>query len=415
MVFVNDQKFACESCIKGHRSSSCTHNDRPLFEVKKKGRPVSQSSTKRYIPILPSLPNGLKDAFANSKDIPQPADPRARVDSLLNPCHCADVLSCVCEVVDDGPVASSSGSAGNSRLDALAQAAASLCCGASSAGQSPEPQPSSKSSQKHKRDSPKTSPKSKSKRLRRRSPAKPANVTEQERGPVLPPILSDTLSLSTASSCCAPPPIFPDIPPISSIVSLAGTGCTCGFDCSCPGCVEHRGPEHVEQDHDDCADTCSTCIDNQLGLELPTATPFGCVPSTSSTSAPDFLEAFFAKAAAIPPPPPERAFARTLDEAAKNVTVYPALLFNGESKTMDERGRAFGLVRVPKLECCAGRCGCPGDSCGCGDSCDGCCEGHSGEEARPASSTKAVEVEETPVQPPTATKEVRSCCASKAK
>lgn len=31
-----------ESCIKGHRSSSCHHTDRPLFEIKKKGRPTSQ-------------------------------------------------------------------------------------------------------------------------------------------------------------------------------------------------------------------------------------------------------------------------------------------------------------------------------------------------------------------------------------
>jgi Copper fist DNA binding domain len=30
------------SCIKGHRSSSCHHTDRPLFEIKKKGRPASQ-------------------------------------------------------------------------------------------------------------------------------------------------------------------------------------------------------------------------------------------------------------------------------------------------------------------------------------------------------------------------------------
>ncbi|KAI0353163.1 copper-fist-domain-containing protein [Trametes cingulata] len=41
-VYVNDKKFACESCIKGHRSSNCQHTDRPLFEIKKKGRPVSQ-------------------------------------------------------------------------------------------------------------------------------------------------------------------------------------------------------------------------------------------------------------------------------------------------------------------------------------------------------------------------------------
>lgn len=34
--------YSSESCIKGHRSSSCKHTDRPLFEIKKKGRPVSQ-------------------------------------------------------------------------------------------------------------------------------------------------------------------------------------------------------------------------------------------------------------------------------------------------------------------------------------------------------------------------------------
>lgn len=31
-----------ESCIKGHRTSSCTHTDRPRLEIKKKGRPASQ-------------------------------------------------------------------------------------------------------------------------------------------------------------------------------------------------------------------------------------------------------------------------------------------------------------------------------------------------------------------------------------
>ncbi|KAL7415969.1 hypothetical protein BDY24DRAFT_327173, partial [Mrakia frigida] len=28
--------------LPGHRSSSCTHTDRPLFEIKKKGRPATQ-------------------------------------------------------------------------------------------------------------------------------------------------------------------------------------------------------------------------------------------------------------------------------------------------------------------------------------------------------------------------------------
>jgi len=130
MVYVNDKKFACESCIKGHRSSSCQHSERPLFEVKKKGRPVSQCdrcrqlrqskrmhsrcscndrpqevdkvpipamsrsdkkrmswlvsfpdkdrdstspcscSAKRFMPSIPTLPNGLSDVVAGPSNAP---------------------------------------------------------------------------------------------------------------------------------------------------------------------------------------------------------------------------------------------------------------------------------------------------------------------------------------------------------
>ncbi|KAF7331644.1 ACE1 transcriptional factor [Mycena kentingensis (nom. inval.)] len=42
MVLIGEQKYACETCIKGHRSSGCKHNDRPLFLIQKKGRPVTQ-------------------------------------------------------------------------------------------------------------------------------------------------------------------------------------------------------------------------------------------------------------------------------------------------------------------------------------------------------------------------------------
>ncbi|KAH6910784.1 hypothetical protein BKA70DRAFT_1271519 [Coprinopsis sp. MPI-PUGE-AT-0042] len=41
-MIISDKKYACETCIKGHRSSSCKHFDRPLFEIKKKGRPITQ-------------------------------------------------------------------------------------------------------------------------------------------------------------------------------------------------------------------------------------------------------------------------------------------------------------------------------------------------------------------------------------
>ncbi|WVQ95087.1 hypothetical protein IAU59_002181 [Kwoniella sp. CBS 9459] len=42
MVLINDKKYACEKCIKGHRVTGCTHTDRPLYEVAKKGRPTTQ-------------------------------------------------------------------------------------------------------------------------------------------------------------------------------------------------------------------------------------------------------------------------------------------------------------------------------------------------------------------------------------
>ena len=121
--------FCSESCIKGHRSSACHHTDRPLFGIKKKGRPVSQcpkcrelrqskklhskctcdhkddaplmqplsssSCSKRafpchprlhlltrfiarFIPIVPALPNGLKDVITASSSTALPPDSRQR-------------------------------------------------------------------------------------------------------------------------------------------------------------------------------------------------------------------------------------------------------------------------------------------------------------------------------------------------
>ncbi|KAI8976545.1 copper fist DNA binding domain-containing protein [Pilobolus umbonatus] len=43
-MIINGIKFACNTCVKGHRSSNCNHTDRPLFEIRRKGRPVTQCS-----------------------------------------------------------------------------------------------------------------------------------------------------------------------------------------------------------------------------------------------------------------------------------------------------------------------------------------------------------------------------------
>jgi hypothetical protein len=44
-----EHKFACNHCIRGHRSTNCSHNDRPLFYIRKKGRPVSQCTQCRAL------------------------------------------------------------------------------------------------------------------------------------------------------------------------------------------------------------------------------------------------------------------------------------------------------------------------------------------------------------------------------
>ncbi|KAK6516800.1 hypothetical protein TWF506_006686 [Arthrobotrys conoides] len=41
MPMINGVKFACEPCMRGHRSSKCTHSDRILIKVRKPGRPLS--------------------------------------------------------------------------------------------------------------------------------------------------------------------------------------------------------------------------------------------------------------------------------------------------------------------------------------------------------------------------------------
>lgn len=64
------RKFACQTCIKvhcypshlftsgelivdwdnkGHRSTKCTHSDRKLVEIKRKGRPVTQCAECRHL------------------------------------------------------------------------------------------------------------------------------------------------------------------------------------------------------------------------------------------------------------------------------------------------------------------------------------------------------------------------------
>ncbi|RCK65632.1 Metal-binding activator 1 [Candida viswanathii] len=44
MILIDDVKYACMECVRGHRSSSCKHHQRPLLQVRSKGRPVEYAN-----------------------------------------------------------------------------------------------------------------------------------------------------------------------------------------------------------------------------------------------------------------------------------------------------------------------------------------------------------------------------------
>lgn len=42
MIIIDNMKYACERCIRGHRASTCNHKDAKLIMIKPKGRPSTQ-------------------------------------------------------------------------------------------------------------------------------------------------------------------------------------------------------------------------------------------------------------------------------------------------------------------------------------------------------------------------------------
>ncbi|TFK76662.1 hypothetical protein BDN72DRAFT_806673 [Pluteus cervinus] len=446
MVYVNSKKFACESCIKGHRSSSCHHTDRPLFEIKKKGRPVSQcekcrelrqskrvhskctclpkddsslrtplassssSKSKRYIPVVPALPNGLKDVLQSSAE-PTASNARQRVDSLLNPCHCNNVWKCKCKGVQ--PPYLSQPSQG---LAALARAAAAISTiratsassSSSSSSYQPVAGPSTRAAAPKRIPSRPNSPRIGNKRAKLDNNL---NNPLPSPGPHLPPILmaDDQPSLALNSV-----PEFPVMPPISTLSSFAGSGCTCGFHCACPGCVEHRGRANAAGDRNDCGEGCGNCVDDQLRV-LPGHGGQGKEDSfINSANANTLLDEFFARAAALPLPPANRRMGGGgVDLDPTNSIVYPEIV---RDRDAGECAVAFGLITVPKLECCRGNCGCPPAGCSCNSACDGCCADQYGDNLdrrtsrlspQPPASPTAMEVD-SGILPL-----VQSCCTNK--
>ncbi|KAF9234975.1 hypothetical protein BU15DRAFT_65271 [Melanogaster broomeanus] len=319
MVFVNDKKFAW--------SSSCHHTERPLFEVKKKGRPVSQCPKCRELRQAKRVHSKCtcapRQAVVDKIPIPAarpdkkpfllylmeyrmlstlPRFPFLPIqDSGISMCRWIQFLRGeTCASWTTGP----RGSGGHVPRPTDAEVYPSALIGTIL-----------------------------------------IHITTPPQHLELPPILPGSISSSGTV------PYFSVIPPLSTIKSIAGSGCTCGFRCMCPGCIEHRGPEHAQADHKDCSDGCAHCVDHTGGVELP--------GQDTSVGGGSLVEMFFARAASLPNPP----LNRRMGMDPGDVTVYPSDLFSGSSMETDDRSAAFGLVNIPKLECCRGQCGCASEGC----------------------------------------------------
>lgn len=286
------------------------------------------------------------------------------VDRLLNPCQCKSIWECQCK--------RSPGSIDQERLETLVQVATSISSNPVSlvsppVGVPPNPVPPT---------------------VRKSCCASknaPRVVNDREgtgpvRGPDLPPLLLDpermVLLPHEAPRFTTPT----SMPSIKSVVLLAGTGCSCGFECACPGCIEHRVPPSSTATQEDsnlrfCSEGCAHCVDRLGGVALPEPEPVSQQPPFRG-----IIETFLSRAASLPQPPKNR----PADIDPTNITVFPAGLFSvdfggpsdpfaGNGGRQEKARSAWGLVDVPKLECCGGACGCPDGRCGCGTSCAGCC------------------------------------------
>ena len=252
------------------------------------------------------------------------------VASLLNPCQCSDVWNCGCrtsasnasnaphvnsEFAAQMPVLSpnsnnnASAQVTSDGLETLARAAAAVLLSPLTPRSSILSNQIASSSGTHDHACPS--------RSRRSSDATSPTSTPT-------PILD------------LPPLVFPEVPgttpvvpPFSTFTTLAGTGCTCGLTCQCPGCPTHHSRPGVDSGNAQEQD-CMTCVD-------PTLHVIDRSGSRGSYMESPILEKFFAIAQRVPPPP----------------TVG---------------GRP---VELPKL-CCGGSCVC-GGACGCSRDCTGCC------------------------------------------
>lgn len=102
MVLINNVKYACERCIRGHRVTTCNHTDQPLMMIKPKGRP---STTCDHCKELRKNKNanpsgvctcGRLEKKRMAQKAKEEARAKAKEEKKIHDCRCDKQEPCKC-------------------------------------------------------------------------------------------------------------------------------------------------------------------------------------------------------------------------------------------------------------------------------------------------------------------------------
>jgi len=427
MILIEGKKFACDTCIKGHRSSACKHTDRPLFEIQKKGRPITQCSHCRELRKTKQVHVKCQCGevkFGKEESQPGNVKPLKKVPEAVYPAGVSTAL-CASIVLIPDP-SSDSDQPGYSKSPACTCQSGGDChCAV--------PRKVKRTRQKKAISVPTSSdipspmttrPHLESTREYRPVLPKPSQTQNNHNhdGPVHvpsstpahghvprhhthPDMLYSPYGRAYETSHLYSRPYEADldfagiesmIDTNSIVVTNAGgqsipwnvfnaTGgpsqslCSCGESCACPGCFEHRGSSAAIQALVDMSasngcvnpSTCSSCLECSV-----------IIGSTSETSPTDIqnIDEWFRQLTAPSPLPSDgsQPLAYAVQQQMQTMT-STSLSQHGDSYVAC--GEWVHKQFNGASECCGGSCKCPPGLCSCASNCYGCgqnrsCECH---------------------------------------
>ncbi|KAH9840284.1 copper-fist transcription factor, partial [Rhodofomes roseus] len=434
-VLVGDKKYACESCIKGHRSSTCQHIVRPLYEIKKKGRPVTQCEhcrelrkTKQIhvkcicahndddpgvccfvcglgsskVPASAAFPSGLPpEALGTSVALRSPLPDGSDCERGIGPCDCATRASRHKGKAKARPRGGSAEQASTSQRSREPQVAgpAGIVASAHASGHRPvlpRPPPPSHEATLH---GPAHDPSVASTHASRSRPHlytqssshlgdtynQMARGSDDYGNTTLAHRRTSAIPAATASPDLQSWGISFNGPSPSLSLPADVPLCGCGPTCACPGCIEHCGPDVLIGAECANPNACVACLEYAM-LGMPAIRGFNIQGVAYD---PQDVDDWLRQMGAAQPQMQSQSqtSVHAGGRGASDTQYDPALLqtyalwndlHDARTRSRPAQGEWDALDELDEaaaMKCCGGRCQCPPSMCACPPECCGCCQG----------------------------------------